>query len=736
MLLCHPLLLLACALPAHPQDADWPHFLGPARNGVSSETAWSPQGAAEPLWTKNVGAGYSCPSIADGKLVTMGYDGEGQDVVWCLDPRTGEELWTHRYAANDAPRYHGGGTLTTPAIDGGTVFTLNRHGQALALDLATGAVQWQRDLREDLGLGTTFHGYCASPVVVGERILYVLGGTALLAKRDGGEVIWRTADRGDGAYTNPTLIEHGGQTKVAVMLGQVLVLLDLETGDVVHEFPWPLSGNAVHVAQPLAIGDRLLVSTAYGKGSAMIRLGSEREPEVLWTTRALRNKVTGIYHHRGHLYGFDESMLKCFTVDGEERWRVRGLGMGALSIAGDRLLVLSSRGELIVAEASPEEFRELSREKVLSDGDYWTLPVLVQGRIYVRNSLGDLACLDHSPTSAAANASDPVAGQTAPSAEELLAGHSRQVGAEHIRSAHGLDLQGRWEIPGRGQDPTPATLSFQSPNRWRIGNDGGGRVHTFDGELGWELLNGGPRLYEGPEAEEAPLVFQLQDVFAPSPPPGARTLDRPVSFLGRPCWAVEARWPVAGDEEPTTRSVRYYFDVETRRLVGREGDRMSTLAFHGRQPIGEASLPERITIYRVGNGQEETFYVSAGTWAKEPPAPFQRPEALLRMMRTPEEIARDEKDLRDRFGDLLGRYRTTDTPDNPREIAIAVKAGDLVLVARGRNTRLVRQDGPTEAFELLGVGASLTIRRDGEGAVIGADLNFGPDTIPHVRVVD
>lgn len=360
------------------QDTSWPHFLGPDRDGVSEESGWSATGGSESLWTKNVGAGYSCPSIEDGQLVTMGYDAEtGVDVVWCLDAQTGDELWVHVYESTDAPQYHGGGTLTTPAIADGTVYVSNRHGQATALDFETGEVRWQRDFMKELGLQRTFHGFCASPVVVGERILYVMGGAAFVAERDGGDVIWRTEQHGDGSYANPTLLEQGGALRIAAVLGQALYVLDFETGEVVHEYAWEVDGNGVHVAQPLAIGDRLLVSTAYNKGSAMLKLGDAREPEVLWGSRRLRNKVTGIYRSGEFLYGFDESMLKCFDLDGNERWRVRGLGMGALSIAGDRLLILSSTGELIVAEATGEEFRELSRKDVLSDGSYWTMPVLL-----------------------------------------------------------------------------------------------------------------------------------------------------------------------------------------------------------------------------------------------------------------------------------------------------------------------------------------------------------------------
>ena len=105
--------------------------------------------------------------------------------------------------------------------------------------------------------------------------------------------------------------------------------------------------------------------------------------------------MTGCTLFEGHLYGFDESMLKCIDLEGNEAWRERGLGKGSVAVAGGRLIVVSSKGELIVATASPEGFEELSRKKVLDGGEYWTTPVLLNGLIYVRNSLGDLTCLDH-----------------------------------------------------------------------------------------------------------------------------------------------------------------------------------------------------------------------------------------------------------------------------------------------------------------------------------------------------
>jgi hypothetical protein len=61
--------------------------------------------------------------------------------------------------------------------------------------------------------------------------------------------------------------------------------------------------------------------------------------------------------------------------------------------ADEKLIVLSERGELIIAEATPERFKPIARTQVLG-GTCWTVPVLANGRIYCRNSAGDLVGVD------------------------------------------------------------------------------------------------------------------------------------------------------------------------------------------------------------------------------------------------------------------------------------------------------------------------------------------------------
>lgn len=391
------LLSVPIHLPRTHQDAsDWPHWMGPNRNGVVADDDWSSEGAAEPLWSAEVGQGYSCPTIAGGKLYTMGFDEEAElDHVLCLDALTGEEEWRHVYPAKQRANFHEGGTLTSPVVADGVVYTVNREGSAYALDAESGEVLWERRYREELELKGSFHGYSASPLVLGERFVLVLGGVVAAFEAWDGALLWRSEDYGDMGYSNPVPIERDGKACVAAIPGKTFVVLDLETGAVRHEHPWDPKGNGVTCGTPLVTGERVFLSTAYDKGCTLLELGEEVAPKVLWESRVMRNKVTSCFRFEDHIYGFDESMLKCIDLEGEEAWRVRGLGLGALSIAGGRLLVLSDEGELIIAKAGPEGFEELARKQVLESGECWTMPVLVGGLIYCRNSKGQLVCLDH-----------------------------------------------------------------------------------------------------------------------------------------------------------------------------------------------------------------------------------------------------------------------------------------------------------------------------------------------------
>ena len=211
--------------------------------------------------------------------------------------------------------------------------------------------------------------------------------------KDTGETIWESADH-LAMYSTPIDFELGGAPCLAVFTKKGLIVLDRESGERLHFYPWARGKSIVNAATPVVVGERIFISSSYNHGCALLDFSSGRA-EAVWESKVMRTKLSGCVLYEDHLYGFDETMLKCIDLNGKESWRKRGLGLGSLMVSDGRLILMSSRGELVVAEATPEKYRQLSRTKALDGGAYWSSPVLAGGRIYCRNGVGDLVCRDH-----------------------------------------------------------------------------------------------------------------------------------------------------------------------------------------------------------------------------------------------------------------------------------------------------------------------------------------------------
>lgn len=371
---------------------DWPGWGGPKRNGVSSEAGWAVKGAAEPLWRAQVGLGYSSVAVAEKRLFTLGYDKDTElDVLRCLDALTGEELWVHAWPAKLMDLYHGGGSLTTPSVAGEFVYVSEREGVLQCLKAADGTLVWQKNLTKELALTIPQWGFSSSPLLVGDELI-VNYGTVCAFDPQSGALRWKTGKSYGDAYSTPVACTFGGQEALAVFGGSGLALL-AKGGKELGFTPWKTQYD-VNAMTPIVLGERLFLSSGYDKGCALLDLAG-KTPEVLWESKVMRNQMSGAVPWKDHLYGFDDKVLKCIDLEGKERWRERGLGQGALSIADGKLLVVSEEGELIVAEADPAGYRELSRRKAVDGGVCWTVPVLSGGIVYVRNHAGELVALDH-----------------------------------------------------------------------------------------------------------------------------------------------------------------------------------------------------------------------------------------------------------------------------------------------------------------------------------------------------
>jgi outer membrane protein assembly factor BamB len=375
---------------------DWPCWRGPHFDGISRETGllkgW-PEGGPRVLWTAELSGGFSAVAVAGGRLYTHTARGKKEEIVLCLDAATGKELWRHRYPC-DYDRLvmlrenYDSGPRATPAVDGAFVYTIGTSGTVLCLEARTGQQVWQRDLLEMAGRKCPPQGYCGSPLVVGAHVYVHPGGSrgnsiAALNKKDG-RTVWQALDD-EPSYASPIPITVDGSPQIVYFTGQAVVGVDPKDGRLLWRHPWQTE-PPIHGATPIDAGGQVFISSNYGTGAALLRLRKEGGPQLVWQARSMQNQYATSVLYRGALYGFSGFRLCCVDgASGELRWSKSGIGKGSLLIADGHLIVLSERGDLILAEATPTAYVEKARCKPFRKGPCCSVPVLAGGRLYLRN---------------------------------------------------------------------------------------------------------------------------------------------------------------------------------------------------------------------------------------------------------------------------------------------------------------------------------------------------------------
>jgi outer membrane protein assembly factor BamB len=377
----------------------WPWWMGENFDGISSESGWStswPNGSLPVAWTNEIGIGFSSMSIVHGRLYTMG-NLNGTESVYCFDAKTGKQIWRHSYECKLVAVLYEGGPGSTPTIDGENLYSVGKEGQLMCLRASDGKMVWEKSLQDDLGVPLPEWGFNASPFILGDQLILEVGRLVSYNKTTG-EKNWQT-DKHSSGYGSVRAMKRDGQT--------LLVSLDCEglrinrSGDgseVVFE-PWP-SPFRTNSTTPIIHEDTIFVSTGYDIGCGLLRLTGDKLDKI-YANREMRNHFNNSILFEGHLYGFDGNSnhgrtihLKCMDYKtGKVLWKHRGLGCGSLMIVDGKLLLLSEDGRLVVAEAKPEGFKQLAETPIL-EGRCWTVPVLLDGRVYARNAAGKLVCVE------------------------------------------------------------------------------------------------------------------------------------------------------------------------------------------------------------------------------------------------------------------------------------------------------------------------------------------------------
>ena len=379
----------------------WTDFRGPRRDALYRErpllATWPAKGLT-PLWKQPAGAGYASFAAAQGRAFTIEQRGH-EEVVAAYDVSTGRELWTHGWSALFRESMGGDGPRATPTWSDGRVYALGAMGELRCLDDATGRLVWRTNILDDNGARNLMWGMAGAPLIVDDAVIVAPGGpnghSVAAYDRRKGTRLWSSQNEKAG-YSSPMLVTLAGREQILLFTGVGLLSVTPDRGERLWFHPWRTNAD-INAAQPLVISEnRVFISSGYDVGGAVLEIvpdGTGYAVREVWRNNRMKNRFAGSVLHDGFIYGLDESIMACLdAATGELKWKGGRYGYGQLVLAGDRIIVLTERGDLVLLAANHDRHEELASFTAV-EGKTWNMPAIVDGVLLVRN-VREMAAFD------------------------------------------------------------------------------------------------------------------------------------------------------------------------------------------------------------------------------------------------------------------------------------------------------------------------------------------------------
>ena len=382
-------------------DLDWPGWLGPKRDGwvrgFRPPTKW-PERLTKG-WQVEVGIGYGSPLVSSGRVYLHARQGD-DEVVWCLDVKTGAVKWRQSYAApftiGGGGEYHGKGPKSCPVMADGRLFTMSITGVLSGWDAESGELLWRRDYGSRFEKGHLYWGASTSPLVDEDRVVAHFGtdgqGALIALDVKSGKEIW-SSGRDGPSYSSPLLVEIQGTRQIVDWNERALLGVDSESGRRLWEYDAPQTRTDQNMPTPTFHQGRVLLGAENrGIRSLVPRLeGGVWKVQETWYQKKVALDMSSAVVNGDLLYGFshyDKGRLFCLdTKTGEVRWQGpprTGQNVAFLAIPG-HIVALINDGQLQVIAATGDRFEKVASYRV-AESATWAPPVLLQNGVLVKDN--------------------------------------------------------------------------------------------------------------------------------------------------------------------------------------------------------------------------------------------------------------------------------------------------------------------------------------------------------------
>ncbi len=387
---------------------DWTQWRGAQRDGKSTEKGllakW-PDSGPKLIWqAKNIGSGFSTPSVVGEQLFVISNEGMEKEEVIALSTTKGNKLWSTtigKVGENQGPQYPG--TRATPTISGDSVYALGSDGDLVCLDIKSGKKMWSKSLRSDFGGVPGMWAYTESPLIDGNLLICSPGGasaTVVALQKSTGDLVWKSLlpEADAASYASPVIANVEGVKQYVLFLGKGVVGIKADTGELLWRYTKTSDAQA-NIATPIVNGN-FVYSAASRVGGGLVKVtGTKSDPQELYFAKSLPAGMGGSVLVDGLLFGSIGETMACVDfMTGEIKWQDRGIGSASVCFADGRLYLHSIKNELAMIEASPVGFKPLGAVTPPGTKDNgtakpWTHPVISNGRLYIRDQ-GDVWCYD------------------------------------------------------------------------------------------------------------------------------------------------------------------------------------------------------------------------------------------------------------------------------------------------------------------------------------------------------
>ena len=385
--------------------ADWPQFLGPNRDSASTEMIAPWKDDLKAAWKAPVGDAHSSPVVAGGVVFAFfSPKGKDADALAAFDAKTGDKLWEKSYDRAKFNPPFGSGPRSTPAVNGGKVFTLGNTGILACWDAKTGDIAWKVDTLKEFNAKNLFFGISTSPLVEGDSVIVMVGGKGagvVAFNVATGKTKWQ-ATSDPSSYASPIAVGKLQYRQILTLTGSHLRSLSTD-GKELWSVPFKDLLNESSTS-PVKVGDYVIGSSVTA-GSIGLKLKTEDDKwtaEQVWKKGDLTCYFSTPVAVGKHLYMVNGAAtltnpaitLRCVELEtGKVLWEKPKIGKYHAAIirtGDDKLLMLDDAGSLTLFEPNEKEFKPLSKSKVC--GPTWAHPALANGKVYLRDEK-ELICI-------------------------------------------------------------------------------------------------------------------------------------------------------------------------------------------------------------------------------------------------------------------------------------------------------------------------------------------------------